>query len=430
MSKRTAALVAATGLCAILACHPRADTTAGVREGRMVEVTTRAPEPLPLELSAEVRAELDRAQPAVATLQRGDVGAAAEAAERMLADDPNNPYLRAVRAISAYPRAWAPIHQYLWSILDDPRAIVGLASVEARPALEAADRVLATVDADLAVVERVRGVQLDLCVACLSADWNGDGTIDERDAAQWEIEPTGGSEPATRPTFRFDDGDVAWLRGMVAFQRAAIAVTVGYDMRELPMLAATRLGMTPTVRLRLLDAARVRSAGDHLRAAAEHSLRARALYLEERDDAWEWIASPTQGHHFLPIRFTEAGYATWAEVLNGIVALKDGRTGLDVGELASLGKEEVTVESPASIDLEAFFASPTDIVIDTQLLAEARASRSEAAYRAFFTTLAGGHVTEGLPATPLVTLADREAEEVELGVESWRAKRRRMLAYN
>jgi hypothetical protein len=427
MSKRTAALVAATGLCAILACHPRADTTAGAREGRVVEVTTRAPEPLPLELSAEVRAELDRAQPAVATLQRGDVAAATATAERMLADDPDNPYLRAVRAIGAYPRAFAPIHRYLWGILDDPRAIVGLASEDARPALAEAERVLAGIDGDLAVVERTRGMQLDLCVACLSADWDGDGAIDDRDRAQWEIED---GTAATAPTFRFDDGDVAWLRGMIAFQRAAVAIAVAYDMRELPMLAATRLGMTPTVRLRLLDAARVRSAGDHLRAAAEHSLRARALYLEERDDAWEWVASPTQGHHFLPIRFTEAGYATWAEVLNEIVALADGRTGLDVGELASLGKEDVAVESAASIDLAAFFASPTDIVIDTALLAEARASRTEAAYRAFFATLVGGHVTEDLTPTPLVRLADREAEEVQLGVESWRAKRRRMLTYN
>ena len=75
---------------------------------------------------------------------------------------------------------------------------------------------LAGVEADLAVAARHPGIGLELCLACWEIDWNRNGRVDERDRLLFQIEQDERGEeihegdPRRKPTFRFDDGDVAW----------------------------------------------------------------------------------------------------------------------------------------------------------------------------------------------------------------------------
>src|SRR5258706_15057723 len=111
---------------------------------------------------------------------------------------------------------------------------------------------------------------MELCLACWQHDWNRSGEIDDRDRKLFEIEydANGGvldqSDPARRPTFRFDIGDVSWARAMISFQRAAAELVLAYKWSELDKLmhfdifrSNEKLGK---MTMRLIDPVRVRHA--------------------------------------------------------------------------------------------------------------------------------------------------------------------------
>ena len=167
------------------------------------------------------------AAPAIAALQQGSFDHAEKLAFAGLSRDDEDPYSRLVRAIVRYKKG---NHQ----LALDGMSIVGSIEVGAvnQKYLSAtpgdAEAELALVEADLAVAAAHKGLSMELCLACWEIDWNGNGRVDDRDRRLLEIEedargePIPEGDPRRRPTFRFDDGDVAWARAFVSFERAAL----------------------------------------------------------------------------------------------------------------------------------------------------------------------------------------------------------------
>lgn len=186
----------------------------------------------------------DAAAAAVTALQEGRFDDAGRLSAEGVSADGGNPYARLVSGIVRYKKS---MHQLA---LDGMTLVGGLESGAInqkylRSTLGDAESDLAAVEANLAIVAQSRGINVDLCIACWKIDWNGNGRVDQRDDHLMEIEEDAEVEmsednPRRKPTFHFDDGDVAWARAFVAFQRAALDVLLAYDWTEVALIAARR----------------------------------------------------------------------------------------------------------------------------------------------------------------------------------------------
>ncbi len=312
----------------------------------------------------------DAAAPAVAALQKGRFDEAEVLARERASQDARNPYARLVGAIVRYKKT---MHQ----LALDGRTVV-LGGLEAGAinqkylltTITDAEKELAAVEADLAIVAEHPGISMELCLACWEMDWTGDGRIDDRDRLLLQIEqdergePIPEDDPRRKPTFRFDDGDVAWARAFVSFERAALDVLVAYDWSPIAALAGRRRDMPDQIVVRLVEPGRVAEAREHILFGLAQSDAARRAYLAETDDDREWVPNPDQKSHPMPLPVDRALYDTWEGVLGDLRRLVEGEEGIAVADLLTLAGERVKRPPRGYLDIGEMLAHPGDIVLD------------------------------------------------------------------
>lgn len=367
-------------------------------------------------------------------LRDGRFGQARSSADQALQSDVHNRYARLVRAIALYRQT---MHQ-LWI---DGRTVViggiaagGFNDRYARASFEQAEADLARVDADLADAYRADDIALELCLACWEVDWNGNGRVDERDRLllQVEVDEHGDEiapdDPRRKPTFRFDRGDVAWARAFVSFQRAALDVVLAYDLSDLAK-AAVQLdqpGDVPIV-IHLVHPDRIAAATARLLEGLDQSDRARRDYLAESDDDREWVPSPRQASHPLPLPVDDQLYRTWGQVLGDLRRLVRGEEGLSVSEVAQLGDHRWDNPPRGYVDIGRMLAHPKDIVLHPGTLE--RADR-EHDVEAILRDVLGEYYVMDMRASPLPGRLARMKSEVDRGEESMERKLRYLLWLN
>ena len=381
-------------------------------------------------------ARREAAAPAVAALRDGRFADSDRVAASVLAGDPDNSGAAAVRALARYRE----IMERLWRDLSAVGAKFDHADGNFddstfRAALIRAEAALADVDRDLARAAADPDFSLELCIACWKQDWNGNGRVDEGDQLLFQVEmdadghdiPEG--DPRRSPTFRFDTGDAHWARAMVAFQRAGMNLVAAFRWHEADKLAVSLFGSQPQIiRFPLEDAARVRRARDLLLAGLDHADRSRQAYLAESDDEREWLPSPRQKNHPLPLTVDARLYDTWDAVIDDVRRLVRGQEGLDMAEIVRLGAPGLRIR-PGYLDIGRMLSGPRDIVIDLPALEKLdRDSPAglEAALRSFF----GAYYVDRMKPSPLVGRLARMRGEIDRGEDSFGRKLRYLLWLN
>jgi hypothetical protein len=381
-------------------------------------------------------ARREAAAPAVAALRDGRFDESSRAADGVLAGDPDNSVASAVRAIARYRHTMERLWRDLSAIAAKfDHADGGLDDRALRDALVRAEAALADVDRDLARAAGDPDFSLQLCLACWKQDWNGNGRVDEGDELLFQVEmdadgkeiPEG--DPRRSPTFRFDAGDAHWARAMVAFQRAGMNLVAAFRWREADKLAVSLFGGHPQViRFPLDDAARVRRARDLILAGLDHADRSRQAYLAESDDEREWVPSPRQKNHPLPLTVDARLYDTWDAVIDDVRRLVRGEEGLDVAEIVRLANPSWHIR-PGYLDIGSMLSAPRDIVIDLPALEKIdRDSPAglDAALRTFF----GVYYVDRKKPSPLIGRLARMRDEIDRGEDSFGRKLRYLLWLN
>ena len=289
---------------------------------------------------------------------------------------------------------------------------------------------------DLAVVAGHEGVALELCPACWEVDWNGNGRVDERDRRLLEIEvdaegnalPEG--DPRRRPTFRFDDGDVAWARAFVSFQRAALDVLVAYDWTEaVGLVGGGARGEPKRVVIHLVSPGRIDDARELILRGLDHSDAARRAYLAETDDDREWVPNPRQKSHPLPLPVDQALYDTWESVLGDVRRLVRGDEGLDVAEVLELAGARAPVRAHGFLDLGAMLSRHRDIVVDLEAIDRTHQGHETEA-DVTFAAVFGDYYVPRMKASPLPRRLLRMKGEIDDGREAFGHKLRYLLWLN
>ena len=368
------------------------------------------------------------AQAAVALLQAGQLEEARAAAQQVLGSDAGNPRAHLVLALAEYRVA-------MQRLAEDIMAAVAGAAVGSRLfnqgqvnmrywrfALDEADKALGSVDAHLETAARVPDASLEFCLACWPGDWNSDGKIDERDTLllQIELDENGNAlpegDPRRKPTYRFDLGDFHWATAMVAFQRAALAILVAYDISDIPRVF--RGGSKSTVlRIPLTDAESVRRAKRLILAALDASDRSRLAILAETDDDREWLPNPRQKNHPMPLPVDDKLFETWEGVIADLRSLMRGETGIDVAALMRLPNSRRQNAPGGFINVSKLFDAPGDIVLEEKQLKRIFDPESRADAEAALRELFGAKYVAQMPAGPIFDRLRRMADEVARGME-------------
>jgi len=376
---------------------------------------------------------------ALEALRAADFDTAEREAERVIAEDEENPFARVIRAMT---RFHTTLHQ-AWidgaSIVAGAWAARGFNHKYARTALTEVMKGLAAIDADLQVVERFEDFSLELCLACWERDWNHSGEVDDRDRLIFQIELDANGErlpdddPRRRPTFRFDHGDVLWARAFVSFARAALQTSLAYKWSEVDAILR-RGGPPPTITIRIDDPKRIAEARRLILEGLDLADRAREAYLAETDDEGEWLPSPTQKNHPLPLPVDEALYATWEGVIGDLRRLIRSQEGLSVAELAQLGDHKWAHPPGGFIDLGKMLTKPKDIALAMQAIEDlertGREERTAAQIEALLRNILGEYYVPQMKPSPLIGRLTRMKGEMERGEESFERKLRYLLWVN
>lgn len=374
------------------------------------------------------------ATPAVNALKSGAFDDAGKLAEQSIATDAQNPQARFVRAIVRYKKT---MHQ----LSLDARTVViggigagGLNHKYLRTALEQGETDLAAVEQDLAEVASHKGSSIELCIACWEIDWNGNGRIDSRDRRLMQIEqdadgnPIPEEDPRRKPTFRFDDGDVAWARAFVSFQRAAMDILLAYDWSGVDALLAERRRDLPSkVVIKLAHRDRIDEAKKRLLEGLERSDESRRLYLAETDDDREWVPNPRQQSHPLPMPVDQALYDTWQGVVGDLQRIVKGDEGLSVSELAQLGDHRWKNPPQGYVDVGRMLSHPKDIVLEVRDL-----ERLERAHDVdgMLSSVLGEYYRKSMKPSPLIGRLARMKGEVDRREETIERKLRYLFWIN
>ncbi len=321
-----------------------------------------APQPVPPSHHADASA-------ATVALRTGRFDDAAREASAVLARDPGNAEAAAARAIATYQAGGDELVGVLGEVIDRGETLKFFDHERGRAAWRAFEARLDAVDRDLAVVAADPQFTLELCLACWEHDWNHNGRIDDRDRRLFEIEYDGAGhelpegDPRRRPTFRFDVGDALWARAMLAYQRAFVQLVLSYRWSELDALYTHAKSLV----IHMVDPGRVKRARQLVLDGLAFSDRAREAYLAETDDDREWVPSPRQHSHPVPLAVDDALYATWAGVVGDVRRLMTSEEGVSLRDLGVLLAPELGKMAPdAYLDLGAMFREPTDIAIDLE----------------------------------------------------------------
>jgi len=381
------------------------------------------------------RSVADRAAdsaPAVAALTASRFDDAVAAAGQALARDPANARAAAVRAIASYVLAGHALIHQLGDIIEKAERVEFLDHQGGRAAWQGFLTQLEAIDRDLAVAAADRGFSLELCLACWERDWNHSGAIDHRDRQLFEIELDGkggvlpDGDPRRRPTFRFDTGDAEWARAMIAFQRAAGELVLAYKWSDLDKLLTAK--GPPSLVIRLTDRPRVIRARELVLAGLDAADRCRAAYLAETDDDREWVPSPRQRSHPMPLSADAAVYRTWEGVTGDLRRMLRSEEAISLRELAKVADDDLGSRVPDGfLDLGRMLAEPADIALDfSELMQRQDAQVFEKILRG---VLGRGYQTAMKP-TPLVGRLRQMKGELERGEDTFERKLRYLLWLN
>jgi hypothetical protein len=317
----------------------------------------------------------ERRDAALAALEAGRLDEVERLASERIAADPTSARPRILRAIARHKKATEP----LVKMAMNRRSLLRVNPLTLAATLGGVESALAEVEADLAVAAKTPGLGMELCVACWDVDWNCDGKVDARDQRLFQIEydergleiPEG--DPRRKPTFRFDDGDVAWARAWVSFERAALDVLAAYDWTGpiLQIRAAVEVGTMPRrVVVPLAEPGRIAEAKRRLLEGLAHSDAERRAYLAETDDDREWVPNPRQRSHPMPLRVDEALYDTWEGVVSDVRKLVRREEGVPAAEIVKLFLDGPLREAPVRgyIDVGELLERPRSIEIDLEVL--------------------------------------------------------------
>ncbi len=365
--------------------------------------------------------------PALAALEAGDLARA----EALLADPGDGgPEALGLRALVTWLIAQRDLAE------DARTALLGGAvggTINERHAFAALDHALEgldRVDADLAAAQAGGFTLLEVTPARWRVDVDADGSVDEADARLLQVEvdrsgrPLPEGDPRRTPTFLLDRGDVAWARAMVAYQRALLSGLRAYHWGDLAFALRPDRDVTRVV-IRLADPTRVHRAAALIAEGVRHARHARLEYLAETDDDREWVPSPTQTSHAVPLPVDAALYEAWLGILDDSDRLLTGAEGLDLAALAALVDRDLAARIHGFFDVHAMLSAPGPITLDLRLLGDAR-SDPQAALR----SLLGGAWREVMKPSPLGTRAQKMQREVEAGLEPWTQKLKYLLWLN
>jgi hypothetical protein len=306
--------------------------------------------------------------PALEALRAAKFPQAIELAHTQLALAPRDAEAAAIHALASYVQAAANAadeldvrHAFLFIDNAFMREPAG------QPTVIALANQLEVIDRDLAVAADDPAFALELCLACWPYDWNHDGAVDQRDQQFLQIERDAKGEeldehdPRRTPTFRFDHGDVLWARAMVSFQRATLELLLAYRWGD---ASRGHDNAKRQVVIHLQSAERVKHARELVLAGLDYSDASRRAYLAETDDDREWVPSPRQHSHPVPLDVDDRLYETWTGVVADVRDLMAGKRGIGMRELATLISPELTKMTPdAFIDVGRMFSDPMDITL-------------------------------------------------------------------
>jgi len=299
--------------------------------------------------------------PALQALRAAKFDDASRLASSQLELDPRDSEAAAIRALASYVTASSAMLASL-DVRHSWFPILNALKPAQRPAVAAFLDRLGAVEKDLAIVADDAHFSLELCLACWRYDWNQDGAIDDSDTSLLTLETFLETDPRSKPTFRFDVGDVAWARAMISFQRAAGELFLSYRWTD----ANLNSGEQQPVTIHLLAPERVEHALTLILAGLTFSDTAREEYLAETDDDREWVPNPHQTNHPIPMDVDERTYQTWAAVVREIRQLVTSKKGVSMREAVETfpKKNDFLAITPDSyLDLGRMLSEPTDIVL-------------------------------------------------------------------
>ncbi|MFT3713414.1 MAG: hypothetical protein QM817_37635 [Archangium sp.] len=388
-------------------------------------------------ISASKRAQWDSdAQAAVTALQGAQFEDALRLSDEALTKDKDNSRAAAVGAIARYRKT---AHDLVGDVTTLVASFVASAMLRGDVvnqdfldfALGRADQRLQAIDALLATAEKDQGFSLDLCMACWQVDWNRSGEVDDRDEHLFEVEYDADGQllplddPRRRPTFRFDVADVTWLRAMLHFQRAVLAVGLAYDAN-----VTWKSRRSESITLKLRNGAKLAEARELILSGLTHAERCRLAVLAETDDEREWVPNPKQKQHALPLPVDDALFETWAGVLTDVRALVKGEQGLDVAALAQLGDHKWKNAPPGFLDLGAFFSQPRDFTVSSDMERSLRRNADPGLASETLGRLLGPSYKASMPPSPLIERLGRMAKELDRGEDTFERKLRYLLWLN
>ncbi len=374
---------------------------------------------------------------AVTALRASQFESASKEATAALAKDARSSQAAAVRAIATYQLAAHELVTELGKVLQQGISLKLLDHAGGRAAWQKFLDRLAEVDRDLAVVAADPGFSLELCIACWERDYNHSGSVDDRDRKFLELElddkgesyPEG--DPRRRPTFKFDVGDAEWARAMVSFQRAVGELVLAYQWSDLDKLffgMADANDKVPTLTIKLGDRQRVTRARELVLNGLAAAERCRAAYLAETDDDREWVPSPKQKSHPIPLAIDDSIYATWSAVLGDVRRMLESKEGISLREVARLGDRDSENRVPdIYLDLGAMLSQPKDIVIELGIMKGK--DTPEKLDRLLRGVLGNGYKPAMKP-TPLVKRLDAMKQQLDRGEDTFEKKLRYLIWLN
>ena len=389
-------------------------------------------------LSAQRRAALEAdAQPSLAALQAARFDEATTLAKDALTRSPDNSGAAGVLAIATWRLA---LHDAATDALTYGASMMASSLMGGNFgntdfldfAVARADGRLAEVDRALETAAKDPGFSLELCLACWQVDWNRDGEVDERDRhllevevdAQGELLPEG--DARRRPTFRFDAADVHWLRAMIAFQRAALALVSAWE----PDLSGLRRNQLDVLHLKLRDAEKPRRAKALILTGLDHARRCRDEVLAETDDDREWLPGPKQKSHAIPLEVDAALFDTWAGLLDDVEGLLKSRTGLSAAEVAQLGDHQWERPPRGFLDVGALLSQPRDLLIDVEDVVHAQHRDAADTLEVSLKRTFGPAWRDSMTPTPLPSRLQRMKQELDRGEDTVARKLRYLFWLN
>ncbi|APR88648.1 hypothetical protein A7982_13997 [Minicystis rosea] len=404
----------------------------GCAAAPMHDATTPAGAPAPTISGAQAVAE--RPGSALAALEAGRLDEVERLASRDIAANPTSAQPRILRAIVRHKKATEP----LVKMAMNDRSLLRVNPLTLAATLGEVESALAEVEADLAVAAKTPGLGMELCIACWNVDWNSDGEVDELDQGLFQIaydekgEGIPEDDPRRKPTFRFDDGDVAWARAWVSFERAALDVLIAYDWTGLlvQLEVAEAGGEDPKrIVVPLVEPKRIAEAKKRILEGLVHSDAERRAYLAETDDDREWVPNPRQQSHPMPLHVDQALYDTWEGVVSDVRKLVQREEGIPVLELVKLldGQFPKSIPVNGYIDVGEMLDHPKNIEIDLEFL-ERRLRAKDA--KGAFSHLLGAAYVRAMKPSRLPARLERMKTEIERGDEEIGRKLRYLLWLN